>query len=120
MARNNEDIVAFLGKDASFKGVLTYEGAIRIDGKMEGEIVSQGDLIIGASAVIDAKISVGSIVCAGKVSGDLQATKQIHFLKNATMNGSINTSALIIDEGVSFNGQCEMKKAAPTPKVSSA
>ncbi len=119
MARNNEDIVAFLGKDASFKGIITYEGVIRIDGKMEGEIISQGDLVVGESAVIDAKISVASIVCAGKISGDLQASEKIHLLKNASMSGSLNTPSLIIDEGVAFNGQCEMKKMAPSPKTPS-
>ncbi len=114
MARNNDDMVAFLGKGTTFKGIITYEGAIRIDGKVEGEIVSQGDLVIGESAVVDAKVSVGTIVCGGKINGDLQASKKIHLLSKSTMSGSLNTPSLIIDEGVHFNGHCEMKKASQT------
>lgn len=117
MAKNNGEIAAFLGKESTFKGVITYEGTIRIDGKMEGEIISNGDLIIGESAIIDAMISVGNIICAGNVSGDLQASKKIHLLKKATMNGSLNAPNLIIEEGVRFNGRCEMKKPPPGSKI---
>ncbi|MEC4678236.1 MAG: polymer-forming cytoskeletal protein [Nitrospirota bacterium] len=114
MARNgSDDMVAFLGKGTTFKGVITYEGAIRIDGKMEGEIISLGDLVIGESASIDAKVSVGSIICGGKINGDLQASKKIHLLSKSTISGSLNTPRLIIDEGVSFNGHCEMKTPSP-------
>ncbi len=111
MARN-DDMVAFLGKGTTFKGIITYEGAIRIDGKMEGEIISLGDLVIGESAVIDAKISVGNLVCGGRINGDLQASKKIHLLSKSTISGSLNTPRLIIDEGVSFNGHCEMKTSS--------
>lgn len=114
MARNNDDMVAFLGKGTTFKGIITYEGAIRIDGRVEGEIISQGDLVIGESAVIDAKVSVGTIVCGGEISGDLQASKKIHLLSKSTMSGSLNTPRLIIDEGVKFNGHCEMKTPPPS------
>ena len=116
MGKNDNEISAFLGKESIFKGVITYEGSIRIDGKMEGEIISTGDLIIGESAIIDAMISVGNIICAGNVSGDLQASKKIHLLKKARMNGSLNAPNLIIEEGVRVNGRCEMKKPPPRPK----
>lgn len=116
MARNNDDMVAFLGKGTTFKGIITYDGAIRIDGKVEGEIISLGDLVIGESAIIDAKISVGSIVCGGRINGDLQASKKIHLLSKASISGSLNTPRLIIDEGVEFNGHCEMK----TPPASTS
>lgn len=115
MARNNDDMVAFLGKGTTFKGIITYDGSIRIDGKMEGEIVSQGDLVIGESAVVDAKVSVGSIICGGTISGDLQASKKIHLLSKSTISGSLNTPSLIIDDGVYFNGHCEMKKSLYPP-----
>jgi len=110
---SGDDIVAFLGKGTSFKGVITYEGSIRIDGKVEGEIVSQGILIVGESADIHSEISVGSLVCAGKISGNVQASEKVHLQSTATLNGSLNTPRLVIDQGVTFNGQCEMKTSPP-------
>jgi len=113
MARNevfDEEIAAFLSKGTSFKGVITYEGSIRIDGKVEGEIISKGALIVGESAHIQAEVSVGSIVCAGRMTGNIQASEKVHLQSSATLSGSLATPALIIDEGVSFNARCEMKK----------
>ena len=115
MARNegsNEEIAAFLSKGTSFKGVITYSGAIRIDGKVEGEIISQGVLIVGESAHIQAEVSVGSIVCAGEMTGNIQANEKVHLQSTATLSGSLTTPALIIEEGVSFNARCEMKSRA--------
>jgi len=115
----SEEIVAFLGKGTEFKGMITYDGTIRIDGKVEGEIITQGTLIVGESAVIQAEISAGSIVCGGKITGNIQAHHKVHLLSKAVLSGSVNTPNLIIDEGVSFNGRCEMhraeKEASPAP-----
>ncbi len=107
---SNDEIAAFLGKGTSFKGILTYDGTIRIDGKVEGEIVSQGNLIVGESATIHAEISVGSIVSAGKITGNVQAATKVHLQSSASLNGALNTPNLVIDQGVIFNGQCEMKE----------
>ena len=107
---SNEDIVAFLGKETSFKGVITYNGAIRIDGKVEGEIISQGALVVGESADIRAEVSVGSLVCAGAMTGNIQVAGKVHLQPTATLNGSLATPVLVIDEGVSFNCQCVMKQ----------
>jgi cytoskeletal protein CcmA (bactofilin family) len=106
----SEEIVAFLGKGTEFKGMITYDGTIRIDGKVEGEIITQGTLIVGESAVIQAEISAGSIICGGKITGNIQAHQKVHLLSKAVLSGSVTTPNLIIDEGVSFNGRCEMNK----------
>ncbi|MFQ5596418.1 MAG: polymer-forming cytoskeletal protein [Nitrospiria bacterium] len=106
----NDDIAAFIGKGTSFKGIITYDGSIRIDGKVEGEIISQGSLIVGESANIEADVSVSNIVCAGKINGNVQASEKVHLQSTASLSGSLNTPNLVIDQGVTFNGQCEMKK----------
>ncbi|MFQ5580224.1 MAG: polymer-forming cytoskeletal protein [Nitrospiria bacterium] len=103
-----DEIVAFLGKGTEFKGIITYSGTIRIDGRVEGEIVSGGSLIVGESAEVKAEISVENIVCSGKISGNVKATKKLHLLPKASFDGTINTPALVIDEGVQFNAHCDM------------
>ena len=106
---NPDEIIAFLGKGTRFKGVVTYEGTVRVDGHIEGEIVSTGTLIVGETAVIDAEVSVGTLVCGGKVTGNITATQRVQLLNPAIVTGSIKTPALMIEAGVRFNGQCEMK-----------
>ncbi len=106
-----EEIIAFLGKGTSFKGIITYSGTIRIDGNVEGEIISQGTLVVGEDATIDAEISVGTIISSGKINGNIIAKERIHLMHPAIQNGSVTAPILIIDEGVRFNGNCEMKSS---------
>jgi cytoskeletal protein CcmA (bactofilin family) len=111
---NPDEIIAFLGKGTRFKGVVTYDGTVRVDGHIEGEIVSTGTLVVGETAVIDAEVSVGTLVCGGKVTGNITATEKVQLLNPAVVTGSIKTPALMIEAGVRFNGQCEMKGEART------
>ncbi|HLF86499.1 MAG TPA: polymer-forming cytoskeletal protein [Nitrospiria bacterium] len=106
-----EEIIAFLGKGTNFKGIITYNGTIRIDGNVEGEIISQGTLVVGEDATIDAEISVGKIISSGKINGNIIAKERIHLMHPAIQNGSVTAPILIIDEGVRFNGNCEMKSS---------
>lgn len=102
------NIIAFLGKETLFRGYLQFEGTVRIDGVLEGEIHSENTLIIGDGATITGTINVGKVVCGGTVSGKITATESIQFVKPSNIRGEIKTPALVIEEGVIFNGQCEM------------
>ncbi|MFZ5876843.1 MAG: bactofilin family protein [Nitrospirota bacterium] len=104
-----DEIIAFLGKGTRFKGVVTYDGTVRIDGHIEGEVISTGTLIVGDTAVIDAEVSVATLVCGGKITGNVTATEKVQLLNPAVVSGSIKTPVLMIEAGVRFNGQCEMK-----------
>ncbi len=102
------EISAFLGKGTEFKGVLSFEGTIRVDGKIEGEVISKDTLIAGDGAFLQGEISVGTIISSGKVVGNINASQQVHLLAPANIQGNIKTPKLIIEEGVTFDGKCEM------------
>jgi cytoskeletal protein CcmA (bactofilin family) len=104
--------VAFVGKDVEFKGIITYSGTVRIDGSLEGEIHTDGGLLVGPEAVIKAKVSAGTVVCHGTIHGDIQAKDQIVLRAPAVVQGSLTTPVLSMEEGVVFNGTLEMKPQA--------
>lgn len=111
------DIIAFVGEEVTFKGTIRYQGTVRVDGKLEGEIYTDGSLIIGQKAVITAKIQAGTITCQGRISGEVEAKRQVKLLNPAVFDGSIATPSISIDEGVLFNGTCHMpKKGEPKAK----
>ena len=93
-----KEINAFLGESTTFKGLLSFEGTVRIDGKVEGEIVTKDTLVVGEKAEIKAEIKVGTVIINGKVYGNIVATERIEIRSAA--------------EGVIFNGKCQM--TAPT------
>lgn len=110
------DIKAFLGEGTEFKGILSFEGTVRIDGRLEGEIVSKDLLIIGETAHIHADIEVGSIINSGRIEGNISAQQRIEVLPPGEVNGHIRTPVLVVMEGAKLNGTCEMIPSEP-PKT---
>jgi cytoskeletal protein CcmA (bactofilin family) len=106
-----ETFNAFLGEGTSFAGVLTFEGTVRIDGKMEGEIITKDTLVVGETATVSATIHAGVVVLSGTVRGDIIAEKKVEILATGKLFGNITTPSLSIEDGVLFEGTCSMSRA---------
>jgi cytoskeletal protein CcmA (bactofilin family) len=105
-----ESITTFLGADANIEGTIEFNGAIRLDGKMKGNIKSEGGtVIIGENAVIDADIDVGVAIIWGQVNGVIDAKDRIEIYPPGSVIGDIQAPVISIDAGVKFNGNCAMK-----------
>lgn len=119
VSSEHAEITAFLGKGTAFKGVLSFEGTIRVDGRVEGEVLSKDTLIVGDEAHLEGEISVGTIISSGKIVGNVSASQKVHILAPGVIEGNIKTPNLIIEEGVTFDGKCEMtgQKSAAEQKV---
>ena len=111
-AANDEAVQAHLGKGSHIEGKLTFEGSVRLDGQIEGEIEAQETLIVGDSAVIVAQITAGTVIVKGKVTGDIAARKRVELRAPGKLIGNITTPSLVIHEGVVFEGHCSMGGAA--------
>jgi len=99
---------AFLGKGSRVVGKLTFEGPVRIEGHVEGEIAAQDALTIGESAVVNAQIVGNTVVIQGRVTGDVTARKRLEIRAPGKLYGNISSPSLVIQEGVVFEGQCNM------------
>ncbi len=107
-AGSDSENFTFLGKDVVFKGVVNFNGTIRIDGRLEGEIHTTGTLIVGEYAVIKGIVSTGIVITSGKINGTVTATESIQLLKPGVLIGDIRTPAILIEEGAHFHGMCDM------------
>ncbi len=103
-----DGINAFVGKGVSFKGVISYHGTVRIDGTLDGEIHTEGTLLVGEEAVLNAKVTAGTIVCKGQITGDIVAREKITLRAPAVINAGIETPMMSMEDGVVFNGTIEM------------
>ncbi|GJL53472.1 MAG: hypothetical protein NPIRA02_06040 [Nitrospirales bacterium] len=90
---------AFLGPGGECKGVMTGDGKMRIDGNLEGEIHSQGSVIVGEGGAVEADIQAESVVAQGLISGNVKAQKSMHLKSSAVVKGSVTTPFLSIEEG---------------------
>lgn len=104
------DIRAFLGEGTSFSGTLRFEGTVRLDGQFEGNVVGSDLLIVGEAATVRADIQIGSLVVGGRVEGTITARKRVELLPTAQVSGTIKTSSLVVRDGATLNGNCEMRR----------
>ncbi len=103
-----EDQYTFMGKDVYFKGNANFKGTVRIDGRFDGHIVAENTLIIGESGAVKGEISCESIICSGKIEGNVIASQKVQLLKPAVLIGGILTPSFSMEEGVLFHGTCDM------------
>src|SRR3954468_8021012 len=115
--RPEGEINTLLGRGTSFEGKLTFEGTVRIDGKLSGEIFSDDILVVGEGAEVKAKIGVGTLIVEGNVEGNVRAGKLIELHAPARVRGNLETPQLFIDKGVVFEGNCKMEGLAPTRRA---
>jgi len=102
-------IHSLLGAGTRYEGKLFFEGRVRIDGCFEGEVQSDGLLIVGPEATIRGTIRVHTlIVRGGRVEAEIHATELVELHAPAQVRGDIRTQALYMDKGVVFDGNCVM------------
>ncbi len=106
-----QEFYTFLGKGVDFKGKAQFEGTVRVDGNFEGEITIDDTLIIGEHALIKGTITGGTIVSSGRIEGIITANKKIQLLKPAVLIGDVHTPIFAMEEGVYFQGECDMGAA---------
>src|SRR5258706_16435085 len=85
------EINTLLGRGSEFEGKLTFEGTVRIDGKLSGEIFSDDVLVVGEGAEVHAEIDIGVIIVEGNVTGNVRAKKAVELHAPAKFKGNIET-----------------------------
>lgn len=106
-----EKINSIIGADAVIEGTFTTKDTTRIDGKIIGDIQSDGTLLIGRSAKIEGKVKAVNIMIAGEVIGDLNIKERIEATGTSKIKGDIVAKSLSIDENAKFRGNCTMNMA---------
>ena len=112
-----------LSNDVHIKGSVRFTDDLLVDGRIEGEISSDGALTVAENAHLKAEVSTKSIVIYGKVHGNVTCTEQVEIKGSAEMVGDVKASMISIEPGAIFVGKSEVgnpssapKKNAPTPQ----
>jgi cytoskeletal protein CcmA (bactofilin family) len=111
---------AYLDRGSKISGKLFFEGPVRIDGQVDGEITANDTVTVGESAVVTAQVRAGSLVIAGKLSGDIVAAKRIEIRTTARVFGNITTPLLVVHDGALFEGHCTMNAEVKSTELKSA
>lgn len=109
-----------LSSDVEIKGNIKFAGEMTFEGKLEGEIHTDGTLLLGDSAVINGNINAQSVVVRGKVNGNIVAKEKIEIKTKAELFGDIRASKLTVEEGVTFVGKTEVNPNKVSPSAPAA
>ncbi|MGB7768943.1 MAG: polymer-forming cytoskeletal protein [Verrucomicrobiia bacterium] len=109
-----------MNSDVEIKGNIKFSGELSLDGKLDGEIHTDGALNLGDSAVVNGNINAQSVVVRGKVHGNINAKEKIDIKAKAELFGDIRASKLVIEEGVTFVGKTEVNPNKVTPTAPTA
>ncbi len=101
-----------LSSDVEIKGSLKFSNDLIIDGKIEGEVTSDGSLTVGENALVIGEIRTKSVVVFGKVQGNITVTERCELKSNAIQEGDIVAGTMSIEEGASFSGRSSVGKSA--------
>ncbi|MCI9147677.1 MAG: polymer-forming cytoskeletal protein [Hungatella sp.] len=108
---NTSTISTIIGNNSRIEGVLTASESTRIDGVLEGKIMSESSVIVGETGEVVGDITAVEILVAGIVYGNLIAKERIEMTSTGRVLGDLITKTLVIDEGASFKGNCTMEVA---------
>lgn len=110
-----------LANDVEIKGSIKFSHDLIVDGKIEGEVHSDGALTVGENALIKGEIKTRSVVIFGKVEGNITVVERCELKSNAILIGDIAAGTLSIEEGATFMGQSSVgKKASEAAKPAAA
>ena len=119
-----QHIDTLIGAHSVLTGELSFEGAVRIDGRFEGNIHSEkdGTLIVSEGAHIKGEVNVPNLVLHGDINGNVYAGNSLKIGHNGVLNGDVQYKIITLAEGSAINGRCSRltEKQAPASKVKSA
>ncbi len=104
-----EKVTTVIAEVLHIIGSLRFESSLLIMGSLEGEITSEGLLVVGPTAKIQATIGTKKLITYGEIKGDVTASEQVVLKKTAVQIGNITTQNIIIESGSVFNGSITMK-----------
>ncbi len=105
MASKSDFNNSTIGEGSVFEGKFYINGSLRIDGKFEGEIKTDEELVVGETGKVKTNINAKSVVVAGTVIGNIRADREVTLLGTGKVMGDIITPVITIQKGVIVEGR---------------
>lgn len=112
MIKKETQITTIIGMNAECNGSFSADGAVRIDGTINGDVVVTDTVILGGSGCINGDVNASKVVIGGEVFGNLNVPEKVELTSTARVIGDIMTNSLVIDENAVFQGNINMNQEA--------
>lgn len=116
----NVNEVSRISAGTVIKGEINSPNDLRIDGRLEGRIVSAGRVVVGEKAEIEGDIVCENLDFWGKLTGNIFVRDTLTLKDSCEVNGELHIQRLVVELGAKFDGVCKMltnEEAASQEKV---
>lgn len=104
-----------LANDVEIHGTLKFETDLIFDGKLDGDILSEGVLTLGKNAQVKGEIKTKAVTVHGTVNGNITVAERCELKASSQLNGDLKAMRIVIEEGATFIGKSEV---TPSKSVS--
>lgn len=111
--------VNIIGQGTVIEGGLRAKSDVRISGKVIGNVNVEGKTVVTPEGVVEGEVRSSHADIAGRIEGELFVQERLVLKDSAVVEGNIHTAKLVIEDGATFSGTCEMGNALPKPAASS-
>ncbi|MBU1219579.1 polymer-forming cytoskeletal protein [Myxococcota bacterium] len=114
------EINTLIGEGTSFKGELSFEGTVRIDGTLSGNIKApSATLIVGSKGKVEGDIVLKEFNLSGHFNGKAEVTEITRLSSSSNFTGELHTQEFQVESGAQFNGTCKMMHEQLKPNTKS-
>jgi cytoskeletal protein CcmA (bactofilin family) len=106
-----DPLTSFIDAGSELEGKCAFDGTLVMNGKLQGDIESTGTLIVGATAVLHARVRARAVVVHGEIVGDVIGMERIELKASAHVFGDLATPRLSVEEGAVLEGCTRMSEA---------
>ncbi|CAN5557427.1 polymer-forming cytoskeletal protein [soil metagenome] len=103
--------VNIIGRGTVVEGTLRSETDVSVSGRIDGNIEVAGRVFITPEGAVEGQINAGSAEIGGRVQGEITVKERLTLKSTAVVDGNVRTSKLVVEEGASFSGKCDMSGA---------
>ncbi len=123
MAKNFEPenkLPNMIGPGTKIKGDIETNGDIKIDGAIEGNIISKGKVLVGQNGTVTGEVKCTNCDIYGTFDGKLTVSELLSLKASSKLHGDVTTSKLSIEPGAVFTGTCNMDEKVQQPIAGNA
>ncbi len=105
MPSKNDTTNCIIGEGSIFDGRFYVNGSIMIEGKFQGDIRTDDQLIVGPTGKVKTDIQARKVTIAGTLIGNILASEEVTLLHTGKVLGNITTPKLSVEPGVITEGK---------------
>ncbi len=110
---NPDKVTTVIGPETRVEGTLSAKSSIRVDGSVQGKIITPGEVIVGEGGKVEADVEAGNLTVSGVLAGNVEVRGRLEIKQGGTLRGDLRADKVIMEEGAFFDGRCSMSREEP-------